>query len=134
MFEAAKAKFREWFAKVWKVRGGGLYAVGWAVTFLYLEITTLLGEIAGADGIVDFFTSQLLEFLFRFMGDSIRNMVMAFMWPVDIVQWQPPIGAIALGVAFMLFPTFVKPHITSWLFPDGEPEEEKDEPGDAEQK
>lgn len=124
MLERAQNKFRRWFAKVWKVRGGGLYAVGWAVTFAYLEITTLLGEIFEASGIVDFFTSQLLEFLLRFLGDSIQNMIAAFIWPVTIIEWRPPAGAIALGVAFILFPIFVKPHITKWLFPDGEPEEE----------
>lgn len=134
MLDTAKVKFRDWFAKVWKLRGGGLYAVGWAATFLYLEVTTILGEIAEADGVVDFFTSQLFEFLFRFMSDTVINMVMAFIWPLSIVQWQPPLGAIALGVAFWLFPIYVKPHITAWLFPDGEPEEAESESGRAQQK
>jgi hypothetical protein len=125
MINEAEGWFRRWFAKVWKVRGGGLYAVGWAVTFAYLEVTTLLGEIFEAEGVVEFFTSQLVEFLFRFIGDSLTNMISAFMWPVDIVQWRPPIGAIILGAAFMLFPITIKPYITAWLFPDGEPEEEE---------
>ena len=124
MLDHIKSKFRVWFAKVWKVRGGGLYAVGWAVTFLWLEITTIFGEIIEAEGVIDFFTNQLIEFVFRFLGDSLMNMVTAFMWPVYIVQWRPPFGVIALGVAFALFPTLVKPYITAWLFPDGEPEEE----------
>lgn len=129
MIDKAKSWFRRWFAKVWRVRGGGLYAVGWAATFVYLEVTTVVGEIAEADGIVDFFTSQIVEFFLRFMGDSIANMIQAFMWPVYIVQWQPPIGAIALGAAFFLFPTYVKPHITAWLFPDGEDDRETDTTG-----
>ena len=120
MIDEAKSWIRLWFAKVWKLRGGGLYAVGWATTFIYLEVTTVLGEIAGADGIVDFFTNQIIEFLFRFMSDSIANMIQAFMWPAFVVQWQPPVGAIALGAAFIVFPTYIKPHITAWLFPDGE--------------
>lgn len=120
MLEKSKDLFRAWFAKVWKVRGGGLYAVGWAVTFAYLEITTIVGEIFEADSIVDFFTSQLMEFFLRFMSDSIQNMIQAFMWPVSIVQWNMPVGAIALGLAFMLFPIYVKPYFTAWLFPDGE--------------
>jgi hypothetical protein len=120
LIDKGKDLFRAWFAKIWKVRGGGLYAVGWAATFAYLEIKTVVGEIAEADGIVDFFTSQLIEFFLRFMSDSIQNMIQAFMWPVNIVQWQMPVGAIALGLAFAIFPTYVKPHITAWLFPDGE--------------
>lgn len=127
MISQAEGWFRRWFAKVWKVRGGGLYAVGWAVTFAYLEVTTLVREIWEAQGIVEFFTSQLIEFLFRFLGESLSNMITAFLWPVEIVQWNPPAGAILLGVAFFLFPATVKPYITAWLFPDGEPEEEKEE-------
>lgn len=123
MLAQAQDYFRRWFARVWKVRGGGLYAVGWALTFLFFEIRTLIGEIIGADGIVDFFTSQLVEFFFRFMGDSLANMIRAFIWPLEIVQWRPPVGVILLGAAFWLFPILVKPHITAWLYPDGEPEE-----------
>jgi hypothetical protein len=125
MINHAEGWFRRWFAKVWKVRGGGLYAVGWAVTFAYLEVTTLVGEIVGAEGVVEFFRSQLIEFVFRFIGDSLSNMISAFMWPVEIVQWRPPVGAILLGAAFVLFPVTIKPYITGWLFPDGEPDEEK---------
>ncbi len=120
MIDQAKNWFRLWFVKVWKLRGGGLYAVGWAAAFIYLEVTTVLGEIAGADGFVDFFTNQIIEFLFRFMSDSIANMIQAFMWPVYIVSWQPPVGAIALGLAYIVFAKFIKQHITAWLFPDGE--------------
>ena len=54
-------------------------------------------------------------------------MISAFMWPVDIVQWRMPHGAILLGLAFAIFPTYIKPHITTWLFPDGDPDEWKGE-------
>lgn len=120
MIDEAKSWFRRWFAKVWKLRGGGLYAVGYALTFVYLEVRMILGEFIEADSVVDFFTSQLFEFLFRFMVDSIENMIQAFIWPVYIVTWQQPIGAILLGVAYIVFAKFIKHHITAWLFPDGE--------------
>ena len=35
----AEGMLRRWFRNVWAVRGGGLYAVGFAVTFLYLELS-----------------------------------------------------------------------------------------------
>ena len=123
MLETFKELFRGWFVKVWKVRGGGLYAVGWAVTFVYLEITTILGEFMEADGIIDFLTSQLLQFMLRFMVDTFMNMGLAFAWPAFVAVWEKPIGAILLGLAFFLFPIFVKPHITKWLFPNGDPDE-----------
>lgn len=124
MVDAAKEWFRGWFAKIWKVRGGGLYAVGWAITFAWLEVTTVVDEFLEADGVVDFFTGQLMEFVLRFMSDSFINMGLAFMWPAHVVAWQKPAGIILLIVAFALFPIFVKPYLTAWLFPDGEPEKE----------
>ena len=49
-----------------------------------------------------------------------------------VLQWQAPFGALALGVAFWLFPTYAKPHIEAWLF-DGEPPpvEETETPGES---
>ena len=108
--------FRTWFGKVWKVRGGGLYAVGYAVTFAYLEVRAILGELLEADGIIDFFTSQLIEFLFRFLSETLVNMIQAFMWPVYLVQLWQPFGAIALGLMFILFPYLLKKPIERWLF------------------
>ena len=34
--------FRAWCRKVWHTRGGGLYAVGFAIAFLYFEVTDVL--------------------------------------------------------------------------------------------
>ena len=108
--------FRKWFAHVWKVRGGGLYAVGYAVTFLYLEVMSVVGDIADADGVSSFFGTQLIEFLFRFLGDWVMNMALAFIWPVLVIDIQPPYGLIGLGLAFIVFPAVLKKPIERWLF------------------
>lgn len=107
--------FRTWFAKVWKIRGGGLYACGYAVTFLVLEIRSLAGDVFEADGIVDFFTEQIFETLFRFLGESLANMISAFMWPIYLVQLNPPWGAIGLGLAFAIFDLVLRKPIERWL-------------------
>ena len=112
--------FRTWFAKIWKIRGGGLYACGYAATFLVLEIRSLAGDVFEADGIVDFFTEQLFETLFRFVGESLSNMISAFMWPLYLVQWKSPWGAIGLGVAFGLFDLVLRKPIERWLTVDTE--------------
>ena len=122
MLDKAHGWFRLWFAKVWSVRGGGLYAVGYTVTFIYLEFRTVIGEFIEADSIGSFFSEQLIEFVFRFATDSLMNMIEALMWPVVFVQWRPPYGAIGLGLAYMLFATFLKKPITDWLFPETEQE------------
>ena len=122
MLDKAHGWFRRWFAKVWRIRGGGLYACGFAATFIYLEVSTIASEFVGSSSISAFFSEQLIEFVFRFAIDSIVNTVRALMWPVYFVQWQPPLGAIGLGLAFFAFPKYLKPPITKWLFPDGEKE------------
>ena len=120
MLIKAKGWFRRWFAKVWKVRGGGLYACGFAATFIILEIRTVVSEFIDASSIGEFLSEQLVEFIFRFAIDSVVNTLYALMWPVYFLQWQPPFGLIALGVAYLVFANFLKEPITKWLFQDGE--------------
>ena len=108
--------FKRWLGKVWKVRGGGLYAVGYIVCFVYFEIQMFVGEVADSTGVVDFVRSQIGEFLFRFFTETLVNMVKSFIWPVYVVGINPPYGAIALGVAFWLFPIYLKKPIERWLF------------------
>ena len=50
--------FREWFRKVWKVRGGGLYAVGFAVAFVIYEIGSLADDVLGIGAL---FSGQAIE-------------------------------------------------------------------------
>ena len=107
--------FRRWFARVWQVRGGGLYACGYALTFIVLEIRSLTGDVFESDGVVDFFTSQLFEFVFRFLSESLFNMILAFMWPVYVLQFRPPWGIIGLGIAFFVFDRFVRQLVERWL-------------------
>ncbi len=123
--DRAHGWFRTWFGKVWKVRGGGLYACGYAVTFAILEVKTIFGDMADADGPVDFVREQAFEFVFRFLGDTLMNMVEAFIWPVRVLEISPPYGAIALGLAFFLFPITLKKPIERWLF--GDPDDRQDE-------
>ncbi len=116
--DKAHGWFRTWFAKVWHVRGGGLYALGFASTFIYLEIRTFIGEIAESSSVGDFLSSQLIEVVFRFAIKSFINTIEALMWPVYVVQLTPPYGAIGLGIGFLIFTTYLKKPIERWLFPE----------------
>jgi len=69
------------------------------------------------------FNGEIIAFFLNFVIDSLQNTVQAFMWPVKVVQFAQPWGAIGLGVAFILFPKYVKKHIETWLFSDDESEE-----------
>jgi hypothetical protein len=118
LLETSHGWFRTWFRKVWKVRGGGLYALGFIVTFVILEVRSLADDVLGIGSI---FSGHLFEFLISFFVDSLSNTVQAFMWPIRVVQFAPPWGAVALGAAYMGFATFLKKPIEGWLF-DDEPE------------
>ena len=110
--------FRRWFRTLFKVRGGGLYALGYVVTFAWLEVTSLFGDILDSDGVGSFVTGQVIEFAFRFLSESIQNVVKAFLWPIPILQFRPPYGVVILGLMFLVFGRFVKPPLERWLFGD----------------
>ncbi len=65
---------------------------------------------------VDFFTNQIIEFLFRFLSESLVNMILAFMWPVYLIEAWQPYGLILLVTLFVLFPIVLKKPIERWLF------------------
>lgn len=112
---------RRSFRSVWDARGGGLYACGYVLTFVWLEIKMFVGDILSAENIGDYFGGQVFELLFRYFGDSLRNMISAFMWPASVVEFQPPWGVAALVIMFAIFPRWIKPALERWLFDDDEP-------------
>ena len=106
---------------MWNVRGGGLYACGFAVTFTILEAGSFIEDFKEIGLLLD---GQVVAFILNFIIDSFQNTVQAFMWPVVVVQLAQPWGAIGLGVAFLLFPVYLKKPIEAWLFHDQESDEE----------
>ena len=113
----AHGRLRTWFRKVWDVRGGGLYAVGFAVAFLYFEAREIVfDDIPGFIAINNVFSSELIAFGIDVVIDTAINFVKALVWPVFVVGLWPPVGAIALGLAYVLFPRYLKSPIERWLF------------------
>ncbi len=95
------------------MRGGGLYACGFAVTFIWLEAGSIIDDIRDVGLLFD---GQIVTFFLNFIIDSLQNTLSAFLWPVSVLKSAAPWGAIGLGIAFWLFPIHVKPRIESWLF------------------
>jgi hypothetical protein len=112
--------FRKWFRKVWDLRGGGLYACGFALTFVALEAGSFIEDFKEIGLLFD---GEIIQFILNFIIDSFGNTLQAFIWPANVAQMAPPYGAIALGVAFWLFPIYVKKHIEAWLFADDDVEQ-----------
>lgn len=109
------------------MRGGGLYACGFAITFVILEVGSIAEDVREFGRVFD---GELIAYAISFVVDSFMNTGKAFAWPVYVVRTAEPYGAIGLGLAFWLFPVFLKKPIERWLF-DGEPPPEKTEKKDA---
>jgi len=92
-----------------------LYAVGYIVSFLWFEIRSVGADIVGFFG-TDVLSSELFGFLIGIVVDSFTNMVKALMWPVYIIQINPIYGGIALGLAFAIFPKYLKKPLEKHLF------------------
>lgn len=112
---------RRWIRKVWDARGGGLYACGFVVAFVWLEFTTLVDEFSASAGMAGFFSGQLIQFLLRFTVDSIINTVNALIWPVRVIGFSPPWGFVILGVMYVVFTYVLKGPLERWLFHDAGP-------------
>lgn len=105
---------------VWDARGGGLYACGFLVTFVFLEIQMFVLDIVTADSVGGYFSGQVSELLFKYIGQSFQNTISAFMWPVYIIEIDPIWGGGILAAMFVLFPKFLKKPLERWLFDDAE--------------
>jgi hypothetical protein len=119
--DKAHGWFRSWFRKVWELRGGGLYAVGFAVAFLFFEIReAVVEDIPQFVAMNNILSSELIGFGIQFVVDTMVNFVRALLWPMYVVMLWPPAGAIGLAVAFVLFPRYLKRPIERWLFQDAD--------------
>jgi hypothetical protein len=122
-WEDSKRYFLAWFRRVWTVRGGGLYALGFIVSFLYLEITELvLDDIPSFLTLNDYSLGSLIGFAVQWLIDTLKNTLLAFLWPVRLMAWQTPFGVILLLAAFLIFPRYLKGPIERWFLetPDAE--------------
>lgn len=120
-FPAASLQiFKRAFRTVWHARGGGLYACGFFLTFVWLEFSMFFGEIYEAESVGSFFSGRILELLFRFSVLSLQNTVSALIWSVHIIMLAPVVGAMIVGAMFLVFEYFIKEPLEEWLFGDDE--------------
>ena len=88
-----------------------------------LEAASIVNDVKDVGMLFD---GEIIGFFLNFIVDSFRNTMQAFAWPVIIIQLAQPWGAIGLGLAFFLFPKYLKKPIEAWLFSDVEDEETTD--------
>jgi hypothetical protein len=82
-------------------------------------------DVIEADSIAGFFTEQLTEIVFKYLGESIQNTISAFIWPVFIIEIDPAWGIGILVVMYLVFAAFLKAPLERWLFTDDAPEQQE---------
>ena len=82
---ALVASVRTGLDSLWQSRGGGFYGLGAVAAFVYLEVRLVVGEFAESEGVAEFLTAEIIEFIFRLGFMSIVNSVLAFIWPFILI-------------------------------------------------
>ena len=97
---------------LFRSRGGGLYALGYVVSFVVLEvleIPDLLTDLAGFFSGDGSFVGSLLALMVDFFVDTLRNVIYSFVWPGFFLQLTGPIGVAFLAVGFATYNRILRP-------------------------
>ncbi len=124
----AEGVFRRWFRKVWAVRGGGLYATGFAAMFLYLEIVEIVTDDLPTLLATNLLSSDIVGLIVSFVIDTFVNFVNALIWPVYVIAFAPPWGGFGLLLAFFVFDRFMTPRVEAWMNRDDPISERQETP------
>src|SRR5688500_12402194 len=108
---------RRSFVRVWASRGGGFYGLGYVVTFVALEITSLSGDLTSVSGLV----AQAGQYVIRFRIETFMNGIWALVWPAHLFQWLVgPAGFAVVAVGYGAFEVAIRPLVQAWLPEVGE--------------
>jgi hypothetical protein len=108
---------RAWFVKLWQAKGGGFYGLGYVAVLASLEFQTFTGDIAGSDSVTGFVAGQVLGYVLRVSIESFINVLLALIWPVNVIGWLGLWAIPVLGAGFLAFESVVRPIVESW-FPE----------------
>lgn len=108
---------RRGFVRLWRLRGGGFYGLGWVVCFFWLQFQALRGDVSDAHGVADFASNWLVEKLLTFGFETFMNMGLAFAWPGFFIQWLGGIGIALFVAGFFVVDRLARPRILA-LFPE----------------
>ncbi len=120
--------------KLWRIRGGGFYGLGYVVAFVVLEIRMLIDNVVESTDVVTMVVQQALEILFRFAVQSVINGFLAFGWPIFVIDHLHGWGLLAIVVAWFSFDLWAKPWVNARLpdlAPEPKPKRRKRKRGEA---
>ena len=102
--------------QLWQSRGGGLYGLGYVVTFVALEVLEIpelfrdLYALFGG-GTVGLALSALLTLIVDFFVDTLKNMIFAFIWPGLLISYLDGWGVLLVALGFASFDPLLRPLI-----------------------
>ncbi len=108
---------RRGFVRLWRLRGGGFYGLGWVICFFWLQLQTFRGDVSDAQGVGDFASNWIIEKLLTFGFETFLNMGLAFAWPGFFIQWLGGIGIAIFVAGFVVVDRLARPRILA-LFPE----------------
>jgi len=111
---------RDTLLRLWRIRGGGFYGLGYVVTFVVLEVHAFLANWVSANDIVGMVVQEVLQFLFRFTAQSVLNGIIALAWPFYVLKYLGGFGLVVLGLSWWLFDRYARPWIVARL-PEPDP-------------
>lgn len=114
---AAGPLVRQALLGVWRSRGGGFYGLGYLVTFVVLEAGLIATEFAASSGVLDFVSSQLVEYLLRLGLMSFVNVLLAFLWPLLLLKHLGPWGLAVLAGGYLVYLRWIRSLVES-AFPE----------------
>ncbi|MEM9741498.1 MAG: hypothetical protein AAF918_02315 [Pseudomonadota bacterium] len=117
------SRTRRWLLRMWRLRGGGFYGLGFVLVFVVHEVRSLFGQVAESTSAADFLTSQALEMVIRLFSESWINFLYAAIWPLLLLGWAGGYGFLMLILGFVVFDRWGKPALNAFF----ELETEKDD-------
>jgi hypothetical protein len=108
---------RRRFLGLWQGKGGGVYGLGYALTFVALELRAFGGEIAASDSAAGFIAGQMFGYLIRISVDSLLNALYALVWPLVLLNSLGVWLACALTGAFLIIAYAGRQRLEAW-FPE----------------
>lgn len=94
---------------IWQARGGGLYGLGYVITFVANEVPRVISSFSEIIESAESVLGAVLEWLLRFGADTFESMLYAFIWPVFVLQSLGGWGIALLVGAFIVFEKLLRP-------------------------
>jgi hypothetical protein len=105
---------RGWCVKLWAANGGGFFGLGYVLTLVALEATTLASAV-GESSTSGFIVGQAVQYLLRISIESFLNAFLALVWPLYLWQWLGVYSLVVLAVGYIAFEYALRPLIEHWL-------------------